>query len=147
MFPQLPAAVRVFLCTRPTDMRKSFDGLLGMVDEFLGQDPLSGHLFLFLNRRRDRVKILFWEPDGLVIWYKRLEAGTLRVITIIESALIKLIDGNFGHEGSTGGLFSLPPGLTMRRWLLRRREATGCHHQRRIQWTSQPSRRQRSTAA
>jgi len=68
MFPQLPAAVRVFLCTRPTDMRKSFDGLLGMVHEFLGQDPLSGHLFLFLNRRRDRVKILFWEPDGLVIW-------------------------------------------------------------------------------
>ena len=54
MFPQLPAAVRIFLCTRPTDMRKSFDGLLGMVHEFLGQDPLSGHLFLFLNRRRDR---------------------------------------------------------------------------------------------
>ena len=78
MFPQLPAAVRIFLCTKPTDMRKSFDGLLGMVHEFLGQDPLSGHLFLFLNRRRDRIKILFWEPDGLVIWYKRLEAGTFK---------------------------------------------------------------------
>jgi transposase len=78
MFPQLPATVRVFLCTKPTDMRKSFDGLQGMVQEFLGQDPLSGHLFLFLNRRRDRVKILFWEPDGLVIWYKRLEAGTFQ---------------------------------------------------------------------
>jgi transposase len=59
-------------------MRKSFDGLVGMVHEFLGQDPLSGHLFLFLNRRRDRVKVLFWEPDGLVIWYKRLEAGTFQ---------------------------------------------------------------------
>jgi transposase len=70
MLPQLPAAVRVFLCSRPTDMRKSFDGLFGMVREFLGQDPLSGHLFLFLNRRRDRVKILFWERDGMVIWYK-----------------------------------------------------------------------------
>jgi transposase len=78
MFPQLPAAVRVFLCTQPTDMRKSFDGLLGMAREYLGQDPLSGHLFLFLNRRRDRVKILFWERDGLVIWYKRLEAGTFQ---------------------------------------------------------------------
>jgi transposase len=78
MLPQFPAAVRVFLCTRPTDMRKSFDGLVGMVHQFLGQDPLSGHLFLFLNRRRDRAKILFWEPDGLVIWYKRLEAGTFQ---------------------------------------------------------------------
>ena len=78
MFPQLPATVRVFLCTRPTDMRKSFDRLHGMVHEFVGQDPLSGHLFLFLNRRRDRVKILLWERDGLVIWYKRLEAGTFQ---------------------------------------------------------------------
>jgi transposase len=78
MFAQFSAAVRVFLCTKPTDMRKGFDGLFGMVREFLGQDPLSGHLFLFLNRRRDRVKILFWERDGLVIWYKRLEAGTFQ---------------------------------------------------------------------
>jgi transposase len=78
MFPQLSAAVRVFVCTRHTDMRKSFDGLIGMVHEHLGQDPLSGHLFLFFNRRRDRVKILFWERDGLVIWYKRLEAGTFQ---------------------------------------------------------------------
>jgi hypothetical protein len=78
MLPQLSAAVRVFLCTKPTDMRKSFDGLFGMVREFLGQDPLSGHLFLFLNRRRDRAKILFWERDGLVIWYKRLEAGSFQ---------------------------------------------------------------------
>lgn len=78
MLPQLSAAVRVFLCTQPTDMRKSFDGLFGMVREFLGQDPLSGHLFLFLNRRRDRAKILLWERDGLVIWYKRLEAGSFQ---------------------------------------------------------------------
>jgi transposase len=78
MLPQLSASVRVFLCTRPTDMRKSFDGLQGLVQEFLGQDPLSGHLFLFLNRRRDRIKILLWEPDGWVIWYKRLEAGTFQ---------------------------------------------------------------------
>jgi len=78
MLPQFSAAVRVFLCTQPTDMRKSFDGLFGMVREFLGQDPLSGHLFLFLNRRRDRAKILLWERDGLVIWYKRLEAGSFQ---------------------------------------------------------------------
>jgi transposase len=78
MFPQLPAAVPVFLCSQPTDMRKSFDGLQGMVSEYLGQDPLLGHLFLFLNRRRDRVKVLLWDRDGLVIWYKRLEAGTFQ---------------------------------------------------------------------
>jgi transposase len=78
MLPQVSATVRVFLCTKPADMRKSFDGLLGMVGEFLAQDPLSGHFFLFFNRRRDRVKILLWDRDGLVIWYKRLEAGTFQ---------------------------------------------------------------------
>jgi transposase len=78
MLPQLPAAVRVFLCTRPTDMRKSFDGLHGLVHEYLGQDPLSGHLFLFLNRRRDRIKLLYWDRDGFAIWMKRLEAGTFQ---------------------------------------------------------------------
>ena len=70
MLPQLSAAVRVFLCTRPTDLRKGFDGLSGLVQEGFGQYPLSGHLFLFLNRRRDRIKILYFDRDGLVIWYK-----------------------------------------------------------------------------
>jgi transposase len=78
MLPQVSAAVRVFLCTRPTDMRKSFDALSGLVQECFGQDPLAGHLFLFLNRRRDRIKILHFDRDGLVIWYKRLEAGTFQ---------------------------------------------------------------------
>ena len=78
MLPQLSAAVRVFLCTRPTDLRKGFDGLSGLVQEGFGQDPLSGHLFLFLNRRRDRIKILYFDREGLVIWYKRLEAGSFQ---------------------------------------------------------------------
>lgn len=75
----LPPQVRVFLCTRPTDMRKSFDGLTGLVEEMFGGELLSGHLFVFVNRRRDRVKILAWEGDGLAIWYKRLEAGTFQL--------------------------------------------------------------------
>jgi transposase len=75
----LPSAVRIFLCTRPTDLRKSFDGLTGLVQECFGQDPLTGHLFLFLNRRRDRIKILYFDRDGLAIWYKRLEAGSYQM--------------------------------------------------------------------
>jgi transposase len=75
MLPQLSAAVRVFLCTRPTDLRKGFDGLSGLVQECFSQDVLTGHLFLFLNRRRDRIKILYFDRDGLAIWYKRLEVG------------------------------------------------------------------------
>ena len=75
----LPSAVRIFLCTRPTDMRKSFDGLSGLVQECFGQDLLTGHLFLFLNRRRDRIKILYFDRDGLAIWYKRLEVGCFQL--------------------------------------------------------------------
>jgi transposase len=75
----LPSAFRIFLCTRPVDLRKSFDGLTGLVQDCFGQDPLNGHLFLFLNRRRDRIKILYFDRDGLAIWYKRLEAGSFQM--------------------------------------------------------------------
>lgn len=75
----LPPQVRVFLCTRSTDLRKSFDGLSGLVSEMFEADLLSGHLFVFVNRRRDRVKILYWDHDGLCLWYKRLEAGTFQL--------------------------------------------------------------------
>jgi transposase len=75
----LPPSVRVFVCTAPTDMRKSFDGLSTLVQSVLEQDPFSGHLFAFLNRRRDKVKILCWDRAGFVLLYKRLEQGTFRV--------------------------------------------------------------------
>ena len=71
--------VRVFLCTSPTDMRKGFDTLAVLVRDELGYDPLSGHLFLFVGRRRDRLKILYWDRDGYALWYKRLEKGTFRM--------------------------------------------------------------------
>lgn len=72
----LPASVKIFVYTGVTDMRRSFDRLAQMVEEHLEQNPESGHLYLFFNRRRDCVKMLLWEGDGFVIWYKRLELGT-----------------------------------------------------------------------
>ena len=77
-------SLRVFVCTQPADMRKSFDGLCGMAQEVMKQDPLSGHLFLFRNRSRDRQKILYWDRDGLAIWYKRLEKGTWQFPTDVK---------------------------------------------------------------
>jgi transposase len=70
--------VRIFLCTTPTKMSYSFDRLMGQAQKIFDQDPLSGHLFLFLNQERNRIKILFWDHDGFCIWYKRLEAGTFQ---------------------------------------------------------------------
>jgi transposase len=75
----LPASVKIFVYTGVTDMRRSFDRLAEMVEEHLGQNPESGHLYLFFSRRRDCVKVLLWEGDGFVIWYKRLEVGTFAV--------------------------------------------------------------------
>jgi len=70
--------VKIYLCTAATDMRKGFDTLAALVRDFIGRDPLSGHLFLFVSRRRDRLKILYWDADGFALWYKRLEEGTFR---------------------------------------------------------------------
>ena len=78
------ADVRIFLCTTPTDMHYSFDRLMGRVQEVFGQDPLSGHLFLFLNRTRDHLKILFWDQDGFCIWYKKLEPEYTQIFGFTE---------------------------------------------------------------
>jgi transposase len=72
----LPASVRVYLCVSACDMRKSFDGLHGIVTQSMELDAFAGHLFVFGNRRRDRIKILYWDRDGFAVWAKRLEEGT-----------------------------------------------------------------------
>jgi transposase len=73
-----PPTVRIFLCSDATDMRKGFDSLAHLVESSLTLDPMSGHLFVFRSRRGDRIKILYWDRDGLALWYKRLEKGSFR---------------------------------------------------------------------
>ena len=95
--------VKIFVALQPTDMRRGFDGLSGLVSQTLEQDPLSGHLFLFRNRRRDRLKILYWDGDGYALFYKRLARGTFEFplpadsqspsLEIRASELAMLLDG------------------------------------------------------
>lgn len=95
--------VKIFVALEPADMRRGFDGLSALVQETLRQDPFSGHLFLFRNRRRDRIKILFWDRDGYALFYKRLARGTFEfptpqdsqsvAVEIRASELSMLLDG------------------------------------------------------
>jgi transposase len=89
-----PAAIQVFLCTVPCDMRRSFDGLSMMAEHIVRANPLSGHLFVYCNKRTDRLKILYWDRDGWAIWYKRLEAGTFQY-PFSESGRKEIAAGNW----------------------------------------------------
>ena len=75
----LSPQIRVFLYRRATDMRKSFHGLIALTEAELKLDPLSGSLFVFVNRRRDRIKILYWGETGFCIWYQQLQQGTYQL--------------------------------------------------------------------
>ena len=88
---------RVFLATEPTDMRKGFDGLFALVEKVIQEDPFSGHLFVFRNQRRDRLKVLWWDRDGLAIFYKRLERGSYQFPTDAVSGTEKGSAGDQGH--------------------------------------------------
>jgi transposase len=96
----LPSSVRVFAARERVDFRNGFDGLCAIVREQFREDPLSGHLFLFFNRRRDRIKILVWDQNGFWLLYKRLEQGTFERIAgdgekveIDRARLAMLLDG------------------------------------------------------
>jgi transposase len=83
---------RVFLCTQPVDMRKSFRGLCLLAESLLGEDPASGHWFVFLNRRADRLKLLGWDGRAFWIWYTHLEAGTFQSPAVDDDAAHVEID-------------------------------------------------------
>jgi len=109
----LPPSVRIFVSRVATDMRKSFDTLAALVCDVIDQDPQSGHLFVFYNRRRDRVKILWWDRSGYVLVAKRLEHGQFR---IYDQA-----SGKKGHfEVHAADLLLLLEGIDLRRSRRRR---------------------------
>ena len=89
----LPGSVRIYLSTAPTDMRKGHDGLRALVERELGADVYSGHLFVFVSRKGDRIKILAWDHGGFVLWYKRLERGRFRVPRVAPSERSVQLDG------------------------------------------------------
>lgn len=82
----LPSSVRIFVATGPTDLRKSFDGLAAAVEHALGRDPMSGHLFVFFNKRRNQVRCLFWDRTGYCVLAKRLARGRFRFTEQLEAA-------------------------------------------------------------
>ena len=102
----LSPSVRIFVCTKPVDMRKSFDGLFELVQSFIRQDPFSGSLFLFRSRRGDFVKALWWDLDGFAIFAKRLEVGTFRFPDV------RFVDGQYAPvEIERGELLMLLEGI------------------------------------
>jgi transposase len=93
--------LKIYFCSRPTDLRMTFNGLSGQVRSFMGSDPLSGNLFVFRNRRGDRLKILAWDRGGFVLWYKLLAKGTFKFpprittqsVEIDYHTLLMIVDG------------------------------------------------------
>ena len=102
-----PPTVRIFLAAEATDMRKGFDSLAHLVESSLTLDPMSGHLFVFRSRRGDRIKILYWDRDGLALWYKRLEKGSFRFPAATTT------DGSKGVEVKASDLMMILDGIDL----------------------------------
>ena len=107
------SGLRIFVCTAAIKMNFSFDSLMGLAQRIFDQDPLAGHLFLFFNRKRDRMKILFWDVDGFCIWYKRLEVGVFQ--------LPAATGGQQGLELNCSQLHRILSGLDLRNGRRRKR--------------------------
>lgn len=148
----LPPTVSIFVHTEPTDMRKQFDGLAGLVRTALGDDPLSGHLYVFFNRAANRVKILWYDRGGFAMYCKRLERGTFRFPQSIEkgrarvaidSGELSLILEGIDLRGATWRKRWDPP-----KWnSLRENQRERSNHSLHISDIMLPSDRVRDTAA
>src|SRR4051794_20642281 len=117
----LSPTIRVFLCLPVVDLRKSFDGLSALVRQALGDDPLSGHWFVFRNHKGDRLKILAWDEDGWCLWYKRLEQGTFHwpavaadqsSVALRAAELAMLLDGIDWSKAQRGRRYHRPATAT-----------------------------------
>jgi transposase len=110
----LPPSTRVFVATKPADMRRSFDGLLALVRDFLGhEDPLAGHLFVFRNKSGDRIKVIWWDIDGLAIFYKNHEPDCTHSLPFTE--FIEHSHNLARRSAAPGGMDSNTPGRSSRR--------------------------------
>ena len=123
MLNVIPQQLRIFLCTQPADMRKNFHGLSGLVRKSMMLDPFSGHLYVFRNQRGDRLKVLYFDSDGLAIWYKMLQRGTFRFpdlknyssagLEIDHSTLRLILDGIDLSTIRRQYRYRINPGMTM----------------------------------
>ena len=96
----IPFGLKIFVTTEPMDMRKSFDGMAGIVSNTLKKDTYSGHIFAFFNKRGDKIKLFYWDRNGYCCWYKRLERGVFRLpkvedksFNVTPSELALLLEG------------------------------------------------------
>lgn len=110
----LPAAVRIYVAAEAVDLRRGFDGLAASTRSLIREDPLNGHLFVFLNRRKNRIKLLVWDRTGYLLLYKRLERGTFHVPSEPES-------GRRHVELDAGELGLMLEGLDLRQAVRRKR--------------------------
>ena len=89
----IPSSIRIFVCAAATDMRKQFDGLSALVTHSFGKDVMTGDYFVFVNRAKDRCKVLCWDSDGYSLWAKRLEKGRFQLPSFDEDAVVAEVDG------------------------------------------------------
>lgn len=130
----LPGSIRIFLASEPVDFRKAHDGLVAVVRDHIGGDPFDGSVFVFTNRRRDRIKLLLWDRNGFWLLYKRLERGTFRTIGRRGKRRVEL---------SRAELSMLLEGIDLERGKIRRHFAEGI----RIQGRAGASASERDRAA